>query len=73
MGTRFTNDGTALRLGPYSQSLRKFRNCGKFTGLLRKVYATFTEILRRIHKASVDFAEYTEGLRIIYGTTHLSF
>ena len=58
-------------------------NCGKFTDLLCKVYATFTdllckvyatftEILRRIHKASVNFAESTEGFRKFYGTTHSS-
>ena len=50
----------------------KHAEIGKFTDLLRKVYATFTEILRRIHKASVNFVESTEGFRKFYGTTHSS-
>ena len=39
---------------------------------LQTFYAKFTEILRRIHKASVNFTESTEGFRKSYGTTHSS-
>lgn len=52
-----------LHLGPYSQSLRKFRSRAEFTGGLRKLYGKITGGLRLIHKAPANKAKFTEILR----------
>jgi hypothetical protein len=48
-------------LGPYSRSLRIFRNCGNSAEWFRRLYGKFTDILRGIHDASVNFAKFTES------------
>lgn len=52
-------------MGPYSQSLRKFRSRAEFTGGLRKLYGKITGGLRLIHEAPANKAKFTEILRTL--------
>jgi len=64
---RAENSGTLFKKHAEIPQLRKVY--GPFTQSLRDVYGN---LVRRIHKASVNLAESTEGFRKFYGTTHSS-